>query len=42
MTINDVNLSIAFKGVSGPSSLREKGEELFLRKEVAFSCVKTL
>ena len=42
MTINDVNLSVVFRGVSGPSSWRRKGEELFLRKEVAFSFVKTL
>jgi hypothetical protein len=42
MAVNDVNLSVAFKGVSGLSSWREKGEELFLRKEVAFSCVKNL
>jgi hypothetical protein len=42
MTINDVNLSISFRGVSGLSSWREKGEERFLRKEVAFSLVKTL
>jgi hypothetical protein len=42
MIVNDVNLSVAFRGVSGLSSLREKGEELFLRKEVSFSYVKTL
>ena len=42
MTINDVNLSVVFKGVSGLSSWRKKGEELFLRKEVAFSFVKSL
>ena len=42
MTVNDVNLSVSFRGVSGLSSWREKGEELFLRKEVAFSYVKTL
>jgi hypothetical protein len=42
MIIKDVNLSVAFRGVSGMSSSREKGEELFLRKEVAFSYVKTL
>jgi hypothetical protein len=41
MTINDVNLYVAFRGVSGLGSLREKGEELFLRKEVAFYFVKT-
>jgi hypothetical protein len=42
MTINDVNLYFSFRGVSGLSSRRRKGEELFLRKEVAFSFVKTL
>jgi hypothetical protein len=42
MTVNDVNLSVSFRGVSGLSSRREKEEELFLRKEVAFSFVKTL
>jgi hypothetical protein len=42
MTVNDVNLSVAFRGVSGLSSRRKKREELFLRKEVAFSFVKTL
>jgi hypothetical protein len=42
MTINDVNLSVAFRGISSLSSWRKKGEELFLRKEVAFPFVKTL
>jgi hypothetical protein len=42
MIVNDVNLSISFRGVSGLSSSRKKGEEIFLRKEVAFSFVKTL
>ena len=42
MTVNDVSLSVSFRGVSGLSSWREKGEELFLRKQVAFSYVKTL
>ena len=42
MTVNDVNLSVVFRGVSGLSSWRNKGEELFLRKEVAFSFMKTL
>jgi hypothetical protein len=39
MTVNDVNLSVAFRGV--PEEGR-KAKELFLRKEVAFSFVKTL
>jgi hypothetical protein len=42
MIVNDVNLYVAFRGVSGLSSRRKKGEELFLRKEVALSFVKTL
>jgi hypothetical protein len=40
MTINDVNLSVSFRGVSGLSSGIKKGEELFLRKEVTFSFAK--
>jgi hypothetical protein len=42
MMVNDVNLYVSFRGVSSLSSWREKGEELFLRKEVVFSLVKTL
>jgi hypothetical protein len=42
MTVNDVNLSVSFRGVSGPSSRRRKGEEIFLRKEVVFSFIKPL
>ena len=42
MIVNDVNLSVAFRRVSGLNSWREKGGELFLREEVVFSFVKTL
>jgi hypothetical protein len=41
MIVNDVNLSVVFRGVNGPSSCRKK-RELFLGKEVAFSFVKIL
>ena len=36
MIVNDVNLYVAFRGVSGLSSYREKGEELFLEKKLHF------
>jgi hypothetical protein len=42
MTVNDVNLYVAFRRVSGLNSRRNKGEELSLREEVVFSFVKTL
>ena len=42
MIVNDVNLFVVFRRVSGLSSWRKKGEELFLRKEVTFSFGKTL
>jgi hypothetical protein len=42
MTVNDVNLYVSFKGVSGLNSLINKGEELSLREQVVFSFVKTL
>jgi hypothetical protein len=40
MTVNDVNLSISFRGVSDLNSQRKKGEEILLREEVVFSFVK--
>jgi hypothetical protein len=42
MNINDVSLSVAFRGVSGLNFRRKKGEELLLREEVVFSFVKTV
>jgi hypothetical protein len=42
MTVNNVNLSVSFRGVSVLSSWRKKREELFLREDVAFSFGKTL
>ena len=42
MTVNDVNLSVAFRGANGLNSQRKKGEELFMREEVVFSFVKAL
>jgi hypothetical protein len=42
MTVNDVNLYVSFREVSGLISLRKKGDEISLREEVVFSFVKTL
>ena len=42
MTVNDVNLSVVFRGISGLNSWGKKGEELYLRDEIIFSFVKTL
>jgi hypothetical protein len=42
MTVNDVNLSIVFRGISGLNSREKKGEELCLRDEIIFSFVKNV
>ena len=42
MTVNDVNLSVSFKGVSGLSSWREKEEELYPEKRSCIFLCKNL
>jgi hypothetical protein len=42
MTVNDVKLSVVFRGISGLNSCGKKGEELYLRGEIIFSFVKNL
>jgi hypothetical protein len=42
MTVDDVNLFVVFRGISGLNSCGKKEEELYLRDEIIFLFVKTL